>query len=59
MIVTSKRNFIAVDTFFFRSAKTFRICKSAIGPLYKHTQLLVNYKLEMCSILDQFTSGFT
>ena len=36
------------------------ICKSDIGPIKKHTQLLVNERLEICSLLlDQFNSVIT
>ena len=47
--------------FFFRYAKKFSICKSDIGPIKKkHTQLLGNERLEICSLLlDQFNSVFT
>ena len=47
--------------FFFRYAKKNSICKSNIGPIKNpHTQLLVNEKLEICSLLlDQFNSVFT
>ena len=47
--------------FFFRYAKKISICKSDIGPIKKqHTQLLVNERLEICSLLlDQFNSVFT
>ena len=47
--------------FFIRYAKKIYICKSDIGPIRKtHTQLLVNERLEICSLLlDQFNSVFT
>ena len=47
--------------FFFRYAKKNSICKSDIGPIKNpHTQLLVNERLEICSLLlDQFNSVFT
>ena len=50
-----------VPDFFFRYAKKFSICKSDIGPIKKkHTQLLVNERLEICSLLlVQFNSVFT
>ena len=47
--------------FFFRYAKKISICMSDIGPIKNpHTQLLVNERLEICSLLlDQFNSLFT
>ena len=47
--------------FFFRYAKKIGICKSDIGPIKNpHTQLLVNERIEICSLLlDQFNSVFT
>ena len=47
--------------FFFRYAKKITICKSDIGPIKKtHTQLLVNERLAICSLLlDQFNSVLT
>ena len=47
--------------FFFRHAKKITICKSDIGPILNpHTQLLVNERLDICSLsLDQFNSVFT
>ena len=47
--------------FFFRYAKKISICMSDIGSIKNpHTQLLVNERLEICSLLlDQFNSVFT
>ena len=47
--------------FFFRYAKKISICKNDIGPIkIPHTQLLVNERFEICSLLlDQFNSVFT
>ena len=46
--------------FFFRYAKKNCICRSDIGPIKKTKQLLVNGRLEICSLLlDQFNSVFT
>ena len=48
-------------TFFFRYAKNFSICTTAIAPvLLPHTHLLTDDKTEMCTILlDQFNSVFS
>ena len=47
--------------FFFRYTKKNSICESDIGPIQNsHTQLLVNERLDICSLLlDQFNSVFT
>ena len=47
--------------FFFRYALKISICKNDIEPIKKkNTQLLVNKRLEICSLLlDQFNSVFT
>ena len=70
MIVTSKRNsmrslllwlrFKVTPIFFFRYAKKC-ICESDIGSILNpHSQLLVNERLEICSLLfDQFNNVFT
>ena len=49
------------SNFFWRYAKKNSICKSDVGPIINpHTQLLVNERLEICSLLlDQFNSVFT
>ena len=47
--------------YFYRYAKKFSICKTAISPLMNHaTHSSSNDKHEMCRLLvDQFTSVFT
>ena len=47
--------------FFFRYAKKNSICNSDIVPIINpHTQLQVNERLDICSLLlDQFNSVFT
>ena len=46
--------------FFIRYTKKISICTSDIGHIKKHTQLLVNERLEICSLLlEQFNNVFT
>ena len=71
MIVTSKRNSMrsgllwlklkVIPIFFFRYDKKIISVRLIFGPIkHPHTQLLVNERLEICSLLlDQFNSVFT
>ena len=60
MIATSKRNSMRSLLLLWLYAKKSSIYRSDIGPIKNpHTELLVNERLEICSLLlDQFNSVF-